>query len=270
MDDFLHIVLEERRRDAEAAAARKPLEALQAQVIAPTGHRSLFDRLQRVSESEACIVAEIKRASPSAGLLRADCDPQQIAGVYEQAGACGVSVVTEPRHFQGQSADVAAVREATALPILRKDFYSVPYQIYETAALGADVVLLIAACLDFSQLRDLYIVAQALGLEVVVEVHTADELEMALPLANAVIGVNSRNLRSMKTDLNVTRELSRMIPPDRLAMAESGIHTRRDVKELRELGYRGFLIGEALMRSANPGLLLRMLLGHTPPPRHRA
>ncbi len=142
-----------------------------------------------------------------------------------------------------------------------------PYQIYETAALGADVVLLIAACLDFSQLRDLYIVAQAIGLEVVVEAHTADELEMVLPLANAVIGVNSRNFRTMKTDLNITRELSRMICRGRLAMAERHPYLPGCQRELRELGYRGFLIGEALMCSANPGLLLRMLLGHTHPRR---
>jgi len=197
-------------------------------------------------------------------------DPGQIAAVYEQAGAAGISVVTEPRHFRGVDGDVAAARAAAALPVLRKDFYSEPYQIYESAALGADAVLLIAAGLDFSQLRDLYIIALAIGLEVVVEVHTADELEMVLPLAKAIIGVNSRNLQSMKTDLNVTRELSRIIPPDRLAMAESGIRTRRDVRELRELGYRGFLIGEALMQSANPGLLLRMLLGHTSHPPHPA
>lgn len=270
MEDFLRTVLEERRRDADKAAAGVPVAVLQERVAARTGRRSLMERLQRLSDNDVCVVAEIKRASPSAGVLRSDCDPAGIAGLYEQEGAGGVSVVTEPRHFQGRAGDLAAARSAVALPILRKDFYSVPYQIYETAALGADVVLLIAACLDFIQLRDLYIVAQAIGLEVVVEVHTADELEMVLPLANTVIGVNSRNLRTMKTDLNVTRELSRMIPPDRLAMAESGIHTRRDVQELRELGYRGFLIGEALMRSANPGLLLRMLLGHTPHPRRRA
>ncbi|MGI6087058.1 MAG: indole-3-glycerol phosphate synthase TrpC [Kiritimatiellia bacterium] len=269
MESFLQTVTEERRKDAEAASASKPLEVLQTRVAAMTGRRSLLDRLRRVSKSEACIVAQIKRASPSVGLLRADCDPKQIAGVYEKAGAGAVAVVTEPRHFQGQSSDIAAARAATDLPIMRKDFYSVPYQVYETAALGADVILLVAACLDFNQLRDLYIVALAIGLEVVVEVHTADELEMALPLADAAIGVNNRNLRTMKTDLNVCRELIHMIPPGRLAMAESGINTRRDVKELRELGYRGFLIGEALMRSANPGLRLRMLLGHIPRSRHQ-
>ncbi len=258
---FLEQVMAERRQDARDEAKKVPLDVLSEQVSDMEPRRSLMERLSRVAAAEACIVAELKRASPSAGVLREKCVADQTVSLYEKSGAMGISIVTEPRHFKGRFEDLAVARSASVLPILCKDFFTEPYQIYQAAARGADVVLLIAAALDFNQLRDLYIVATAIGLEVVVEVHTAYELEMVLPLTDTIIGVNSRDLRTMKTDLNVTRELSREIPSDRLTIAESGVRTRRDVKELRSLGYRGFLIGEALMRSANPELLLRILLG---------
>ncbi|MFN2352215.1 MAG: indole-3-glycerol-phosphate synthase [Kiritimatiellia bacterium] len=261
MENMLQQMMRERQADALRAQSSLPLADLQRQVSGMEGRRSLMDRLRQANAGTPCILAEIKRASPSAGVLDDDCDPALKAREYEANGACCVSVVTEPRHFNGRDADMTAARAAVSLPVLRKDFFSEPYQIYESAALGADVVLLIAAMLDFNRLRDLYIVALALGLEVLVEVHTAEELEMVLPLANIIVGVNSRNLETMKTDLTVARELVSLIPADRLAIAESGIRSRRDVQDLQKLGYRGFLIGEVLMHSAQPGVLLRMLLG---------
>ncbi len=210
---------------------------------------------------QAGIIAEVKKASPSAGRLRESYDPAAMARMFEQAGAAGVSVLTEPRHFLGRDEDLKQVRQAVNLPILRKDFVADPYQVFETRALGADVILLIAAGLENSLLKQLYCMALNIGLDVIVEVHTRSEMTRALPLDQAIIGVNSRDLNTLKTDLAKARELAPMIPPGRLAIAESGIKSRNDIDDLLALGYSGFLIGETLMKSGNVTATLCTLLG---------
>jgi indole-3-glycerol phosphate synthase len=265
-EDFLRHVTRQRREDAEMLAAKRSLESLQREAALPLERRSLADRLRRAAGFPA-VLAEVKRASPSAGILRELYDPALIARQYQQAGAAAISVLTEPHYFLGNSRHLLDVREAVSLPILRKDFISTLYQVYESAALGADAVLLIAAALDFGTLRELYVVAMAIGLEVVVEVHTREELEIVLPLARTIIGVNNRNLKTLRTDLQVSRDLAPLIPRDRLAISESGIRTRDDILELQALGYAGFLVGESLLRSHHPGLALSGLIG---PRRHGA
>ena len=258
--NILDSIMAERRADAEAAEKRMPIAELRKQA-AGRKHHSLSKVLTAGRGTQ--IIAEIKKASPSAGLLRPDFRPAAIARTYEASGAAAISVLTEPRHFLGSDEHLCKVREAVNIPVLRKDFIADPYQVYKTAAMGADVMLLIVAALDEKQLRSLYTEAVACGLDVLVESHTADELKRALELQNAIIGVNSRNLKTLKTDLTIARDLAAMIPKNRLAVAESGIKTRADIEDLTRLGYRGFLIGETLMTASDPAEMLKELLGKT-------
>ena len=246
----------ERRADVAEAKRRVPVAALEREAAARR-HHSLSDRLRRAPAPR--IIAEVKKASPSAGLLQAFYDPAAVAAEYEACGAIAISVLTEPRHFLGSEADLRQVRQAVGLPILRKDFLCDPYQVCEAAAWGADVVLLIAAALDAAGIRDLHQAAVALGLDVIVEIHAADELDAALACEGAVIGVNSRNLKTLTTDLAIARGLAAAIPAGRLRIAESGIRRREEIVELQELGYDGFLIGESLLRGEQPGRALRRL-----------
>ena len=246
------------RRDGVAMAKRAaPIRDLEAQAAGRT-HHGLGAALQAPGTR---IVAEMKKASPSAGLLREDYHPADIAAIYAAAGAAAVSVLTEPRHFGGSADHLRAVRRTVDLPILRKDFMCDPYQVVEAAAWGADVILLIVAALEPERLRDLYDCAMAQGLDVLVESHTRRELELALELDTAIVGVNSRNLKTLKTDLAVARELAAAIPPDRLAIAESGIRSRADIVDLEAHAYRGFLIGESIISHPDPAAKLRELLG---------
>ncbi len=241
------------------ARARVPLGVVEKTAHARRRNRGLSSIL--TSAEGTCIIAEMKRASPSAGDLRNEYAPADIAKRCTEAGACGLSVLTEPHWFKGSEEDLVAARAATTLPVLRKDFVVDPYQVYETAAMGADVVLLIAAVLDRSSLGHLYQCARNCALDVLVESHTEAELTMALELEDAIIGVNSRDLRTLKTDLDTARRLAAYIPKHRIAIAESGIRTRADIVGLEEAGYRGFLVGETLMRAPDPGVHLRVLLG---------
>lgn len=256
--DILSQITNERRAAVAAAKRNVPVSALEEQARGRM-HHSLCERLDATSGGTR-ILAEIKRASPSAGMIRPDFRPADIARTYEQAGAVGISVLTEPEHFLGHEAHLRRVRQAVGLPVLRKDFMVDPYQIAEAAAWGADVILLIVAALEPGLMRELYDAAVAHGLEVLVEAHTADELHLALQLECAMIGVNSRNLKTLTTDLAVAIELAARIPPHRLAIAESGIRTRTDIEQLEAAGYRGFLIGEALMKEGDPGRKLTKLL----------
>jgi len=253
----------ERRNDARRSSAHRPRAQLERIIAGLPGIRSLKERLTcaKAHGHQAEIIAEVKKASPSAGLLCKSYDPAAVARTYEQAGAAGISVLTEPRHFLGRDEDLQQVRQAVNLPVLRKDFVSDPYQVFETRALGADVILLIAAGLEQALLKQLYIMALAIGLDVIVEVHTRDELDRVLPLDQAIIGVNSRDLHTLKTDLEQARKLAPLIPPLRPAIAESGIKSRHDIEDLQARGYKGFLIGETLMKSANAAATLRELLG---------
>lgn len=261
MSSFLQSVMAERRHDAWRACKQIPLERLEKIAAGLPKCRSLKARLRGATPG---IIAEVKKASPSAGVLCQAYQPAALAQTYEQAGAAGISVLTEPRHFLGKDEDLRQVRQVVNLPILRKDFLSDPYQVFESRSLGADVVLLIAAGLEHHLLKELYIIALAIGLEVIVEVHTGEELERALPLKEAIIGVNSRNLQTLITDLAVARELAPLIPSERLAIAESGLKSRAEIEELQALGYKGFLIGETLMKSDNAAATLRELLTPTP------
>jgi indole-3-glycerol phosphate synthase len=207
------------------------------------------------------VIAEMKKASPSAGLLQPDYDPAAIARGYLANGAVAISVLTEPLHFLGKEEHLHLVRNTVELPILRKDFMCDVYQIAEAAAWGADVILLIAAMLDDAELKELYASALEFGLDVLAEVHTREELERVLPLEEAVVGVNSRNLKTLKTDLKTAHELARYIPAARISVAESGISSRAEIDALEKAGYDGFLIGEALVGGDDPGGRLAELAG---------
>jgi len=258
--DVLERILLQRQADVRAAREHISLATLEHQARTRT-HHSLRDRLQNTPPPR--IIAEMKKASPSAGVLRPDYEPARLARSYRAGGAVGISVLTEPHWFGGSEEHLRRARSAVDLPILRKDFLCDPYQIVETAAWGADVVLLIVAALDRERLHELFATALAYGLEVLVEVHNPAELEVALALEQAIIGVNNRNLRTLETNLDVARALARAIPADRIAIAESGIKSRADIESLAALGYRGFLIGETLLRAPDPGAALRYLLGRS-------
>ena len=257
-------IVRERREAVALAKRRVSLTDLLWEAEKRT-HHSLVDRLRKSSAAggSGCynVVAEVKKASPSAGLLRATYAPARIAKAYERAGAVGISVLTEPKHFQGSEADLRVVRKAVSLPVLRKDFVCDPYQLAEAAAWGADVVLLIAAALEPGRCEVLYRESVELGLEVIIEVHTRDELDVALACEGAIIGVNSRNLKTLKTDLAIAHGLAAAMPLDRLCIAESGIRTRDDLEGLQVAGYDGFLIGESLLRQRSPGRALGRLVG---------
>lgn len=256
--DVLSRIMAERRQDVREAARKIPLQELEAQARGRR-HHSLRSRLAAVQGTR--VIAELKKASPSRGILREDYRPAEISAGYAAAGAVAVSVLTEPRHFLGEESHLRAVRAAVELPVLRKDFMCSPYQIAEAAAWGADLVLLIVAALEPTELREFHQQALGYGLEVLVETHTESELEAALALDEAIVGVNSRDLRTLKTDLAVAHRLARLIPAGRPAIAESGIHHRADIEALERSGYSGFLIGEALVTTADPAARLRELRG---------
>jgi indole-3-glycerol phosphate synthase len=256
--NVLQTIVSQRRKDIEDAKHRVPTDALRRLAEKRT-HHSLIERLRITNETN--IIAEMKKASPSAGILIPDYRPADIARTYSEAGAAGISVLTEPHRFLGSEAHFHEVRRTTDIPLLRKDFICDAYQVYETAAWGADVILLIVAAIDGESLRSLYEQSLECGLDVLVEAHTKVEVEIAMTLEKAIIGINSRNLKTLKTDLDVAHNLSRAIPENRLAIAESGIQTRNDIEQLTKDGYRGFLIGEAILKSNDPATTLMELRG---------
>ena len=206
------------------------------------------------------IIAEVKKASPSKGVIRADCDAVAIARSYAAAGAAAISVLTEERYFRGRLADLARVRAAVEVPLLRKDFIFDPYQLTEARAAGADAVLLIVAMLDPRQLAELHGTATSLGLDVLIEAHTAEEVERAVAVGATLIGVNNRDLKTFVTTLATAERLRPLIPAGALAVAESGIETAADLARLHTAGYQAALVGESLMRAPDPGAALRALL----------
>ena len=216
---------------------------------------------QRLSAGEPAVIAEIKKASPSRGILREDFDPAQIAVSYERGGAACLSVLTDIDFFRGSDAYLQQARAACGLPVLRKDFMIDPYQVYEARAMGADCILLIVAALSDVMLQELLQLAHKLGMDVLVEVHDAAEMERALALPARLIGVNNRDLRSFETRLEVTLGFIGQVPDDRILVTESGIHTRADVELMRKSGVHTFLVGEAFMKAAEPGEKLAELFG---------
>lgn len=213
----------------------------------------------RVSLGQAAVIAEIKRASPSKGVIREHFDPEDIARSYAKAGATCLSVLTDRDFFQGSEAALIAARAATDLPVLRKDFMVDPYQILESRAIGADCVLLIVACLSDSELREFYDSARSLGMDVLIEVHTELELARVQLFSDALIGINNRDLHSFSTSLDTTFQLLPMVPQGSLVVTESGIHSREDVQRMRAGNVHAFLVGEAFMRASDPGSELRKL-----------
>lgn len=213
----------------------------------------------RQQHANSAVIAEVKKASPSKGLIRADFNPAAIATSYEEGGAACLSVLTDTKYFQGADDYLLAARAASTLPVLRKDFIVNEYQIWETRALGADCLLLIAAALSEAQLADYYGVAREIGLDVLVEVHDAEELARAARLNVELLGVNNRNLKTFETTLDTTKELVGLAPQNALVISESGIHTKADIEFLRALNVHCYLIGEAFMREDNPGNALQAL-----------
>ena len=222
-----------------------------------------FERALRadVQSGWTAIIAEVKKGSPSKGVIRQDFDPLDIAITYQENGATCLSVLTDEKFFLGHLRNLALIREQVGLPLLRKDFIFDPYQVYEAAANGADAILLIAAMLDLSALGELQALAGELYLDVLLEVHDERELEMALATDCGLIGINNRSLHTFVTDLSVTERLARLIPSERLVVAESGINCRADVERLQRAGAGAFLVGESLMREADIGAKLTELLG---------
>jgi indole-3-glycerol phosphate synthase len=252
--DILKRILARKVEEIDERIRKKGMEELSQRVAdagAPRGFiRQLQDKLQT---GQAAVIAEIKKASPSRGMLREDFNPAQIATSYEKGGAACLSVLTDVDFFKGADVYLQQARAACSLPVLRKDFIVDPYQVYEARVLGADAVLLIVAALSDGMLLELLQLSSHLGMDVLVEVHDAEELERALAIPAPLLGINNRDLRSFQTSLDVTLDLLEKIPEDRIVVTESGIHTVEDVALMRSRGVNVFLVGEAFMKAPEPG-----------------
>ena len=260
MSDILQRIVAVKRDEVAQARRRCGLAELQAQASAASPARGFAAALRaRVEAGSPAVIAEVKKASPSKGVLREHFVPADIARSYESGGAACLSVLTDERFFQGCAAYLQQARESCSLPVLRKDFLIDPYQVVEARAMGADCVLLIAACLDDGLMSELEACATEQGLDVLVEVHDGDELERALRLKTPLIGVNNRNLRTFEVSLDTTIGLLPRVPGDRLLVTESGILARADVQRMRSADVHAFLVGEAFMRAPDPGQALRDL-----------
>jgi len=262
MADILQRIMAVKAEEVASARARLPLAEVKAAArdVAPARNFAAAMR-KRIEARQAAVIAEIKKASPSKGVLRESFDPAAIAIAYERHGATCLSVLTDQQFFQGNLEYLKAARASCRLPVLRKDFMMDPYQIYEARAAGADCILLIVAALSPVQLRELEEVAIEAGLSVLVEVHDGVELDIALQLKTPLVGINNRNLRTFDTTLDTTLQLLGRVPPGRLVITESGILTPGDVQKMRENQVYGYLVGEAFMRAPDPGLELERLFG---------
>ncbi len=255
---ILDDIVEHKRREVDEAKRRNPIEKLRERV-APResgGFRKAVGQPGRL-----CLIAEIKKASPSRGVIRADFDPAAIARSYADGGASAISVLTDAKYFQGDVAHLVQARDESGLPVLRKDFIIDEYQIWESAAIGADAALLIVAALDAGQLKDYLQLAGEVGLDALVEAHDAAEIETALDAGAEIVGINNRDLRTFKTDIETTLRLAERIPNDRVTVSESGIHTREDAQKVRDAGANAILVGEALMTCDDVSGKIRELIG---------
>jgi indole-3-glycerol phosphate synthase len=266
VSDILSRIVAGKRIEVAAAQSKRPLDELErlARVLPPPrGFAAALD--QAVAARGYGLIAEIKKASPSAGLIRADFDPPALARAYQDGGAACLSVLTDTPHFQGSETHFKAARAAVRLPAIRKDFIVDPWQIAESRAMGADCVLLILAALTDGDAREFEAAALAYGMDVLVEVHDEAEFDRALRLKSRLIGVNNRNLKTMVTDIATTERLAARLPQDRVLVAESGLKSPADLARLARAGARRFLIGESLMREADVAAATRALLAHATP-----
>lgn len=264
--DILQRILARKREELEAARATVPLVEMRRRAAAAPPPRDFVAALRaKIGAGRPAVIAEIKKASPSKGLLRADFDPAAIARGFEAGGAACLSVLTDRDFFQGAHEHLAQARAACALPVLRKDFITEPYQVYESRALGADCILLIAAALARQDMQGLEAAAHALGMAVLVEVHDAAELEAALTLRTPLLGINNRNLRTFETRLETTLDLLASVPAGKVVVTESGILAPPDVARMRARSVNAFLVGEAFMRAPDPGAQLALLFGPEAP-----
>ena len=264
MSDILNKIVATKREEVAAARKKTPLEAMRADAESRVLTRDFVGALRaKIAAGQAAVIAEVKKASPSKGVLREDFIPADIAQSYAEgdgkvSAAC-LSVLTDRQYFQGSADYLKQVRASCDLPVLRKDFLVDPYQVYEARAMGADAILLIAACLDDAQMAEFEAIARGLDMAVLVEVHDRDELHRALKLKTPLVGVNNRNLRTFEVSLATTLDLLPDLPADRLLITESGILSRADVQTMRAAGVNAFLVGEAFMRAEEPGLALAEL-----------
>ena len=260
MSNILDKILATKREEIRLTSSYRPIEDLQREVGGAPMVRNFEQAIRnKIANGESAVIAEIKKASPSKGVIREQFDPITIAQTYEQNGAACLSVLTDRDYFMGASEYLVAARSATQLPVLRKDFIVDPYQIFEARCMGADCILLIVAALEQSQMLELERVATQLGMSVLVEAHSQEEFERAIQLETSLIGVNNRDLRTFETSLETTFGLISALPENRILITESGIHDRADVVLMRERGVFAFLVGEAFMRQPDPGEALKSL-----------
>jgi indole-3-glycerol phosphate synthase len=262
MSDILDKIVAVKLQEVAAAKTRKSLELVRADAESRVLTRDFVGAIRaKIAEGKPAVIAEVKKASPSKGVIREDFIPADIAQSYAEFGAACLSVLTDVQFFQGSVDYLKQARASCQLPVLRKDFMVDSYQIYESRSMGADAVLLIAACLDDAQMKDMESIALSLDMAVLVEVHDQAELERALKLRTPLIGINNRNLKTFEVSLDTTLTLRSLVPADRILVTESGIHTRDDVLRMGAAGISTFLVGEAFMRVPEPGEALAALFG---------
>ena len=257
MSDILKKIVAVKHEEIAQASQKKSLAVVRADAESRVLTRDFIGAIQhKINQGQSAVIAEIKKASPSKGVLRADFIPADIAQSYAEHGAACLSVLTDAQFFQGSVDFLKQARASCDLPVLRKDFMVDAYQVYEARAMGADCILLIAACLDDAQMKDLEAIALSLDMAVLVEVHDAEELNRALKLKTPLVGINNRNLRTFEVSLDTTIGMLKDVPSDRILVTESGILTPADVQKMREAKVNAFLVGEAFMRAPDPGQAL--------------
>jgi indole-3-glycerol phosphate synthase len=265
VSDVLTRICDDKRDHVARRKAEIPLADLERRAASASAPRGFCSALQQASRTGYGLIAEIKKASPSKGLIRADFDPPSLARAYEAGGATCLSVLTDTPYFQGEDAYLVAARAAVSLPVLRKDFMVDPWQIVEARALGADCILLIMAALDDGLAAELEAAAFEYGMDVLVEVHNRDELDRSLKLKSPLLGVNNRNLKTLSVDIATTEELSSAVPEDRLLVCESGLYSAADLSRMAACGARCFLIGESFMRQEDVAAAVRTILADPAP-----
>ena len=263
--DFLQIIVEHKKQEIAASKHRLPERQLRENARVPRKKRMFLQKLAQPGPSGANIIAEIKRASPSKGVICPDLNPVTYAVEYERGGAAALSVLTDGPHFKGSIQDLKSARKSTTLPVLRKDFMISSYQIYESAVMGADAILLIVRILDLQQLKEYLDLCDELQMDALVEVHSEKDMEKATRAGAKLIGINNRNLRSFETDIHTSIRMNSLLEPHQVAVAASGIRSRKDIKKMNSSGIWNFLIGERLVRAKHPGAFLKSLMGEDSP-----